>query len=780
MSILKLIRIRSERFVVGLVIAGVVAVMLMSLRVVVDARHIKTLLTELQAHPFLVTGAVQDIQHALIESQIRIDNLSAYYNADEVELTKKELTELRPNVDDKVRYVTDFYLGPQKDAAGLAETVFLIRELEDDIIAHTGDDAPAENATIIASKLRPLYTRGREQARVIKDFARQKIIQFASDAADLATASVVSAIVVALVMIAFAALLLATIKRGLIDKISTQAQFQQSVFSTLSDNIDQVFLIYNVPRKSFEHIFQNSHRILGLDAETIQTDPLILCNNIHPDDRCEVVALFGSDAAPIRYDRDIRYKKPTASDYCWFNLTMTPVVKHGKVFRAIFSFTDLTERHKTQHLLHNALQNAQAANCVKSEFLTSISHEIRTPMNAILGLSYLCLQTHLNSIQRNYLEKSQEAATKLLRIVDDMLDFSKIDAGKLGIDEVPFRLSGVVDEVIDVLGGVANNKGLPLRIEIDDSLPSDVVGDPIRIRQVLLSLVSNAIKFTEQGEVVLTLRQDASKTNETTIGVTFTVSDTGIGMTSEQVSRLFTPFTQGDGSMNRKHGGTGLGLIISKSLIELMGGVIDVTSTPGSGTSVTFTISFAAVVVSDTVDPCHDVDLSDCRVLVVDDCSTDRKVISQLVHAITSHVDTVESGDHAISALLRASTRQKDYDIVLIDWKMPRMDGVETARAIRANTSLANQPAILLMSAYDKTEFAPARWQKLASQDSCINQSLPVFSVTLSRLPSALNMPALLSPRRHAHSKERVSYWPKTTESTRSLCKAFWIFLKLT
>ena len=358
------------------------------------------------------------------------------------------------------------------------------------------------------------------------------------------------------------------------------------------------------------------------------------------------------------------------------------------------------ELREHERALQVAKEVAEEASRMKSAFLANMSHEIRTPMNAVIGMAYLALRTELTGKQRDYVEKIHRAAISLLGVINDILDFSKIEAGKLDIERTDFSLNEVLGNVSAVTSQKAHEKGLHYLFDVADDVPVHLVGDPLRLGQVLINLMSNAIKFTPQGEVRLHCR--VLRISHKEVELRFEVRDTGIGMTPEQQSRLFDAFTQADDSTTRKYGGTGLGLAISKRLVEMMGGVLTLHSTVGVGSTFSFALRFGLGAILQEMLPHLPERLLGCRVLVVDDNPAAREILVQLIEGLRLSVAAEASGAEALAALRRADATVP-YDLVLSDFGMPGMNGLELASAI-ATAGLRHVPKVILVTAFGREE----------------------------------------------------------------------------
>ena len=393
--------------------------------------------------------------------------------------------------------------------------------------------------------------------------------------------------------------------------------------------------------------------------------------------------------------QEILHKRKDGRTY-WASLSITPAVDdEGTLNRWIGIATDSTQQRLAQEQLLQAKEAAEEANQIKSEFLANMSHEIRTPMNAIIGMAELALDTELTDEQREYVATIFDSAESLSQLLNDVLDLSKIEAGKLRTEQTAFDLVALLRDSVKTFSFQAKQAGIAFELKADEAIPPFVYGDPMRIRQVLLNLIGNAIKFTGEGKV--TLDASVKRKHKRSVRIEFSVIDTGIGVSKRELSRIFESFTQADASISRRFGGSGLGLTISQQLVELMGGILKAKSSKGRGSKFSFNLpmKIAPEVDKEINEAKRAQPTISLRVLVTDDNRANRRLARRVLEKANHSVVEAASGSEALQLL-----SQQEFDAVLMDVQMPTMDGIEATALIRQDVSIHHQPYVIAVTAH--------------------------------------------------------------------------------
>ncbi len=482
--------------------------------------------------------------------------------------------------------------------------------------------------------------------------------------------------------------------RDITERLKAEKRLQFTQYA-VDNAADAVFWI-NPADGTIEYANEAASRTLGFPREQLLTMNIADINpNATPERLAAMVEELREKHSLIRED-----KSKTSSGHVYDVEITIFLAEYLDRQLMVANVKDITDRKLAETEMLRAKEMAESATRTKSDFLANMSHEIRTPMNAVIGLTHLALKTDLTRKQEDYLTKIRSAAQALLGIINDILDFSKIEAGKLDIEKADFQMEDVLNNLSSIVSQKAQEKNLEFLISAQHDIPPNLIGDPLRLGQILINLVNNAVKFTDKGEVVVgvTLEENAGER----VMLRFSVRDSGIGMTPEQSARLFQAFAQADSSTTRKYGGTGLGLSISKKLVEMMDGTIWAESEYGMGSTFIFTAWFG--VGSETAHKKRFIpDIAGLRALVVDDNEQAREILTENLRLFALRAESVSSGEDAIRELVAADATDP-YGLVLMDWQMPGMDGLEASQIIKRGGRLQHIPEISIVTAFGRED----------------------------------------------------------------------------
>lgn len=654
-------------------------------------------LSALYEYPYLNAQHINRAANAVSLMRQGMNRLAIRRGAKDYAAVRTLVEEAMPELEESLDYIAGHYLGPAEDVDVLKDAAEQIVVLQQELLEH--EEYEAQKAKrLLEEELAPLYDQFMEDSNVVMVWSTAAVREMDRESDHTTRKVVILAAVMTLFILTVSVLYYRSIQ-----KKSRELEGRELLFSLLTETIDDVVYIYRVTRRESEFLSGNTERVLGLTEEELLREP-DKRRAMFADQESFRIEEAISRGTVLRkpVERECRIINPKTKREQWMLLQVYPVLQDGRVERYIAKLVDQTEERRTQQTLRDALENARQANAAKRNFLSRMSHEIRTPMNAIIGM------TAIAAADPDDRAKTEECLTKiaysskyLLSIINDVLDMSAIESGKISITREPFDLSRLLTELGAVYESQCASRGV--QFALTSGLSEErLIGDQVRLNQILHNLLSNAVKFTPAGgrvrlEVVQTGRQGVYRQ------LCFTVSDTGIGMDEGFQKRMYLPFEQDPHAGVLRQGGTGLGLAIVRNLVTLMGGNIRVKSAPGKGSVFQVELPFEPdQSVCCTVESGERKDL---RVLVADDDRGTCEHAALLLERMGMSVRWVLSGAEAVEEILWACADGTDYDVCILDWQMPGMDGIETARRIRER--VGPDLLIIILSAYDWSGVEP-------------------------------------------------------------------------
>ncbi|MBU5627297.1 response regulator [Oscillibacter sp. MSJ-2] len=643
-------------------------------------------------HPFEVVISAGDVKLYVSEMSLRTGRLVRHFSLDDVEFARTSLEELDRQLKTPVAQIEELYLGDERDVRALEETLALLRTEQAEYLDFCARlDTTAEDIEAYAQEhLQPLYDETLRQTEEIISIAQAKKVGYGETAEALRLTNLIGSTVLMGLMV-----VVLLVSQYVLHRQREELLYRSKLFDNLSLSIDDAFIIRDANTNKISYRGLNLERVLGMQIEKVE--------DLYQGLKEEDAQAFRDGAADPRFasplEKLVEYTKPNREKR-WMLIRIYRM-EDLNTRQLITVFSDRTEEVRSRQVLQEAMLTAERANTAKSEFLSRMSHEIRTPLNAIIGMTTIAAASVKDSARvEDCLSKITFSSKHLLMLINDVLDMSKIESSKMVLQNEPFDIFEAVNGFVSTVYAQAKGKGIEFT-ETMEGFGEDAVfiGDSLRLNQILLNLSSNAVKFTAPGG---SIRLEVSQhRNGATVDVLrFVLSDTGIGMTKEALEKIFQPFEQADASIAKRFGGTGLGMSITRNLVTLMGGQIQVESEPGVGTTCIVDLPFQKGTESSVAEP--DFGQEGLRALIVDD---ERQVCEQtavLLEKIKIGADWCLSGAEAVDRVKKTHREGRDIDLCLVDWKMPDMDGVEVTRRIRRE--VGNGVPIVMISAYDISE----------------------------------------------------------------------------
>jgi two-component system sensor histidine kinase/response regulator len=505
------------------------------------------------------------------------------------------------------------------------------------------------------------------------------------------------------------------IAQGLLGQHQAQRDLQRSEeqFRQLADHIREVFFILNVAPIQMAYISPAFDEIWGRSRQELYDRPAAWIESVHAEDRQQVGAFYARCMQGVEAEMEYRVVQPSGS-VRWIRARSFPVLDaDGKFIRVVGIAEDITAQHLALGDMQRTRATAEAANRIKSEFLANMSHELRTPLNGILSMAEMALDTDSTSELREYLSMLKASADSLLTVINDILDFSKIEAGKLDFEPIEFNIRSNAEASMKSLAIRAHAKDLELNCRVRPEVPKVVLGDPRRLRQIIVNLVGNAIKFTERGEVTLDVQVESAEPGSSLLH--FTVADSGIGIPQEKQTKIFDAFTQADGSTARRYGGSGLGLTLSQQLVEMFGGRLWLESVVGKGSTFHFTARFEVAGASGKELLLPEVNLEGVPVLAVDHSPTNRRILEELLTDWRMNPTLLGETRAALTQLKQSAEAGRPFPLVLVDAAMPELDGFSLVELIKQDSRLAKAGIVVLTSAGQRGDAVRSRHLGLAA-----------------------------------------------------------------